>query len=251
MAEPPGEENEPRFAGSAPAGYVAPGPPVSPWASESRAPIGYPPPAALGMPTSPPPDTGPFPLQPEVSYSGPLAVDDSPSRLDTRGGWALLIAAAGGVIAVVSSQLTGATLELNTGAESPAEASSNIEYDGFTLIEGRVMLGLGVLAVVFSALVILRRPLLVGIWVTGLVGLGVTAFAAISHPVDLATLLHSNAQVDDVAVSAPNGTGVWLALAGGALILIGGLAAQFVRSGRPQLYRTNDAATGIEQVPGV
>jgi hypothetical protein len=250
-------DDEPRFAGSAPAGYVARAPGPSPWASESAAPIGYAQPIApqppFSMPDTPPP-VGPPPnvSEPKVNYrTGEPPAETTSIPVDVRGGIALLVAAAGGVLAVVSSQLTWATLELSGGGELPADSGSNIDYSGSSLIEGRLMLGVGVLAVVFSLLVLLRRPLELAVWVTGAAGLAITAFAAISHPVDLATLLRSNAEVGDVTVNTPNGSGVWLALAGAALILIGGLMAHFLRSFRAQRDPVPEPATDIAPVPEV
>jgi hypothetical protein len=271
MAQPPGEEYEPRFAGSVPAGYVAPGMSPSPWAQDAAAPMGYAPqqptysrpplspPPLSPPPLAPPPGSQPPTsqpqdvLSPEVSYwtDEPAPAASRSISVDLRGAIGLLVAVIGGVLAVVSSQLNWASLKLETGTALSADSASSVTYPGSALIEGRLLLAAGVLAIVFSVLVLLGRPLVIGVWATGAAGFAVTAFAAISHPADLATLLHVNEQVDDVTVSAPNGSGVWLALAGAALILIGGLVAHYLRNFRGQQYSQQDQQISPASAPGV
>ena len=65
----------------------------------------------------------------------------------------------------------------------------------------------------------------------GAIAVIVMAFAAIGHPVELATLFRSYRQIDAVKVNLPNGAGTWLAVIGALLVLAGGLLALMRGSG--------------------
>jgi hypothetical protein len=215
MAVPDDEEPEPRFAGSVPAGYQ--------------------PPVAHPMPPSAPSaysDAFPPAFEPEVSYSGSEPIDEPARQLYLHLWLAPLLAAAGGIVAIVGSVLNWATLRLvskTLSATPDPQDSEHIAYNGLALLEGRATLVVGVVAVVLSVLQVLRHPLPIGLAVAGAVGLLAALFAAIAHPVDLSTLSRVFGSADDVTVRIPNGVGVWLALIGSALILGGGLVAQLWR----------------------
>jgi hypothetical protein len=226
MAGSGSDEPEPRFAGSAPAGYhpqayipVMPGPMPS-----SAPPPAAPPPFSPAGLTSP--------SWPEVSYSGapPPQVEAKAPQLQAW--FAPLLAMVGAILAIVGSQLTWATLQEASQSFDSATGqvqTSSVSYDGMTLLEGRVILVLGVVAVIFSVLIILRRRLAITLAVTGAAGLATALLAAAAHPVELSTLFRSYRDIGGVKVQLPNGPGVWLAIAGSALILGGGLLAYFWR----------------------
>jgi hypothetical protein len=223
MTAPGPGDPEPRFASSAPAGYQ---PPAYPTAEAIPA---SPPPATAAYP-----DPFPPPLEPEVSYAGaePPA-DPEPRQLYLHVWLAPAAAGIGGIIAIVASALNWAVLRLiskTLSATPNPQDSERITYNGLTLLEGRVTLVVGVVAVILSILMVLRRPLPLGLAVAGGAGLLAGLFAAIAHPVDLAGLSRVFGSADDVTVRIPNGPGVWLALVGSALILVGGLAALLFRS---------------------
>jgi hypothetical protein len=186
----------------------------------------------------PPPETGDeAELEPVVDY-GPgsaLPIEESDGVALSRLGCA--VAAAGGLLAGIGTFFTWATLRLTAnGADSQGFTadSSTISYNGLSLLEGRIMLVLGVLSIGLSAALLPRRaPRLLGpaLAVTGGLGVVVMAFAAIGHPVELATLFRSYRQIDAVKVSLPNGAGTWLAVIGALLVLAGGLLALMRRSG--------------------
>ena len=232
------DPDEPRFAGPptahpyqhAPAGFFDPPPPGA----------FPPPPGAFSPPPGafpPPPESGDASqLEPVVDY-GPgtsLPVEQSDGVALSRLGCA--VGAAGGLLAGIGTFFTWATLRLTAnGADSQGFTAdpSTITYNGLSLLEGRIMLVLGVLAIGLSAALLPRRaPRLLGpgLAVTGGLGVVVMAFAAIGHPVELATLFRSYHQVDAVKVSLPNGVGTWLAVIGTLLILAGGLLALMRRS---------------------
>jgi hypothetical protein len=86
-----------------------------------------------------------------------------------------------------------------------------------------------VVAVILSVLMLLRRPLPLGLAAAGGAGLLAGLFAAVAQPVDLSALSRIFGSANEVTVHIPNGPGVWLALVGSALILGGGLVAQVLR----------------------
>jgi hypothetical protein len=147
------------------------------------------------------------------------------------------VAAVGGLLAVLGSFFTWATLRLTAnGADSQGFTAqpSSITYNGLSLLEGRVILVLGILAIGLSAAAAPRRAhrlLPLAMAVTGGVAVVVMAFAAIGHPVELATLFRSYRQIDAVQVNLPNGAGTWLAVIGALLVLAGGLLALMRGSG--------------------
>jgi hypothetical protein len=244
------EPDEPRFASPVPSGYVQPpvNPPPSPgsaappgsapplpgsaaplpgsaWPGGGQQLIGYAPPVQPGIvldrlgQSGPVVDYGPAPEQPPAPRSR-LLVSWAPP----------VLAAAGGLLAGVASLLTWVTLRVSAGGADSvrlSDGSTSITYNGLSLLEGRVMLVLGVAALAFSVLLAARRQrarlLTAALAVTGALGTVVMLFAAIGHPVDLATLLRSNRQVDGVTVSLPGGVGLWLAIGGAVLIAVGGL----------------------------
>ena len=220
MAAADSGEPEPRFAGSVPAGY--------------QPPVAYPP-----LPSSVPhaarpayPDPFPPAHQPEVSYAE--APEPEPEiRPLYLGRWlAPLLATVGGIVAIVASVLNWATLRLVSKTLSAApdpQDSERITYGGLTSLEGRLTLVVGVAAVILSILMVLRRPLPIGLAAAGAAGLLAGLFAAVAHPVELSALSRVFGSADDVTVHIPNGPGVWLALVGSALILSGGLVAHMWR----------------------
>jgi hypothetical protein len=266
MSEPRDPE-EPRFAGP-PTASMRTAPPLPPWSTES--PVtwspgpdnGSPNAAQQAAPTSAPPDhppagafppgptappNGAFDLEPVVDYGPGAALPVAP-----RDGLALsragsAVAAVGGLLAVIGSFLTWATLRLTAnGADSQGFSAqpSSITYNGLSLLEGRVILVLGLLAIGLSAAAVPRRAhrlLPLAMAVTGGVAVIVMAFAAIGHPVDLATLFRSYRQIDAVKVNLPNGAGTWLAVIGALLVLAGGLLA---------LMRGGEVAAAPEQQQG-
>jgi hypothetical protein len=263
------DPDEPRFAGPPTAGVRPGAPPWStqspPWSSESTEasysttyatayptayPTTYPTTAAPSHPQAPPvsfpppplappgaleaPDASP--LDPVVDYGAgvPFPVEPSDGLALSRLGSA--VAAAGGVMAGVGTLFTWATLRLTAnGADSQGFTAdpSTITYNGLSLLEGRIMLVLGVVAIALGGALLPRRAprlLAPALAVTGALGVVVMAFAAIGHPVELATLFRSYRQIDAVKVSLPNGVGTWLAVIGALLILAGGLLALMRRS---------------------
>jgi hypothetical protein len=221
MTAPDAGESEPRFAGSVPAGYQ---PPV---ASPAALPTGAAPTAAPAYSPFPPP------LEPEVSYSGALPPPEPESAELYRQSWlAPVLATLGGVVAIVGSVLTWATLRLvskTLSATPDPQDAERITYNGLSLLEGRASLVVGVVAVILSVLMLVRRPLPIGLAAAGAVGVLAALFAVIAHPVDLAGLSRVFGSADDVTVRIPTGPGVWLALVGSALILSGGLVAHLWR----------------------
>jgi hypothetical protein len=141
------------------------------------------------------------------------------------------VAATGGLLAALGSLFTWATLRLTAGGSDGdgfTAQPSSIKYNGLSLLEGRVILVLGLLAIGLSVAAVPRtahRLLPIGMAVTGGVAVVVMAFTAIGHPVELATLFRSYRQIDAVKVNLPNGVGTWLAVIGALLILAGGLLA--------------------------
>jgi hypothetical protein len=246
------DPGEPRFAGP-PTAEVRPGPP--PWSTESaevtfstttvppyqQAPPGsFPPPLDTGaLGTVPPGPLGPpgaSELEPIVDYGPGTAFPVEPSDGLALSRLGSAVGAAGGVLAGVGTLFTWATLKLTAnGADSQGFTAdpSTISYNGLSLLEGRIMLVLGVVSIALSGALLPRRaPRLLGpaLAVTGALGVVVMAFAAIGHPVELATLFRSYRQIDAVKVSVPNGVGIWLAVIGALLILAGGLLALMRRS---------------------
>jgi hypothetical protein len=243
MGEPRDPE-EPRFAGP-PTASMRTAPPLPAWSTESpvtwstapdtASPGALPPPPAY-PPTNPPVPDAPG-LEPVVDY-GPgaqLPVAPRDGLALSRGGCA--VAAAGGLLAVIGSFLTWATLRLTaSGADSQGFSAqpSSITYTGLSLLEGRIVRVLGILAIGLSAAAVPRRAhrlLPLGMAITGAVAVIVMAFAAIGHPVELATLFRSYRQIDAVKVNLPNGAGTWLAVIGALLVLAGGLLALMRGSG--------------------
>jgi hypothetical protein len=222
------DEPEPRFAGSAPAGYQPPAAyiPVMPNPVPTSAP-----------PTSPPPPFPPAdltgPTWPEVSYSGAFPPPEVEAEGPALQVWfAPLLGVVGAILAIVGSQLTWATLQEASesfDSASGTDQTTSVAYDGMTLLEGRVTLVLGVAAVIFSVLIFLRRRLGITLAVIGGAGLATAVLAAAAHPVELSTLFRSYRDIEGVKVQLPNGPGVWLAIAGSVLILGGGLLAYFWR----------------------
>ena len=218
------DPDEPRFAGPPTAG-VRPDP--------------FPPPPPLPPPPGPfPSPPGPFPSPPGAAPLEPV-VDYGPGvqfPVESRDGLALsrlgsAVAIAGGLMAGIGSLFTWATLRLTAdGGDSQgftAEPSS-ISYNGLSLLEGRVILVLAVVSIALSAAALrpnAHRLLSPALAATGALAVLVMAFAAIGHPVELATLFRSYRQIDAVQVSLPNGVGTWLALIGALLVLGGGLLA--------------------------
>jgi hypothetical protein len=218
MAGSVSDEPQPRFAGSAPAGYQ---------------------PQVASVPVMPS-LTPPFPLAdltgpsgPEVSYSGAFPPPGLEAEAPQLQGWfAPLLAVGGAILAIVGSQLTWATLREATESFDSAtgtDQNSSVAYDGMNLLEGRVTLVLGLAALIFSVLILLRRRLGITLAVTGAAGLATALLAAAAHPVELSTLFRSYRDIGGLKVQLPNGPGVWLAIAGSALILGGGLLAYFGR----------------------
>jgi hypothetical protein len=182
----------------------------------------------MDPPTGPPPSA--FDLEPVIDY-GPGIHFPAPrdglllSRIGS------VVAAAGGLVAAFGSLFTWATLRLTAkGSDASGFTSepSTIKYNGLSLLEGRLILVLGFVAIGLAAAAVpTRAPRALGFALAGVGGLGVVvmAFAAIGHPVELATLFRSYHQIDAVNVSLPNGVGTWLSLIGALLILAGGLLA--------------------------
>jgi hypothetical protein len=258
----PRDPDEPRFAGPPSAGtrsspsWSAEPPP---WSTESTeatystvaspypqppepfpsAPPNMPPAMPTNMPPNMPTPPGPpdaFELEPVVDYGPGVAFPLEPSDGLTLSRLGSAVGVAGGLLAVIGTFFTWATLSLTAnGADSQGFTAdpSSISYNGLSLLEGRIMLVLGVVAIGLSAAFLPRRaPRLLGpaLAVTGGLGVIVMAFAAIGHPVELATLFRSYHQIDAVKVSLPNEVGTWLAVIGALLILAGGLLALMRRS---------------------
>jgi hypothetical protein len=255
------DPGEPRFAGPPTAG-VRPAPPLPPWSTEPAAPpepgaataerIAAPtaitspavpavpsgpswstPPPPVHPPTSPPPSYPPSAsdLEPVVDFGPGMHFEPEPrdGLLLSRIGCG--VAVAGGLMAALGSLFTWATLRL-TAAGSDASGfttdPSSIKYNGLSLLEGRAILVLGIVAIALAGFALpLRAPRLLpfGLAVTGGLAVVVMAFAAIGHPVELATLFRSYRQIDAVKVSLPNGAGTWCSLIGALLVLAGGLLA--------------------------
>jgi hypothetical protein len=217
MAAPGAGDQEPRFAGSVPAGYQ---PPVS-----------YP--SSVPQPARPAyPDAFPPVLEPEVNYGTDPEPEPELRRLHLESWLAPLLAGVGGVAAITASVLNWATLRLvskTLSATPNPQDSERITYGGLTSLEGRMTLVVGVVAVILTILMLLRRPLPIGLAAAGAVGLLAGLFAAVAHPVELSALSRVFGSADDVTVHIPNGPGVWLALVGSALILSGGLVAHLLR----------------------
>jgi len=233
MAGSGGDESEPRFAGSAPAGY-------QPQVAYAPAPTHFDPglvPSRAPVPASPSP-ADPTPSWPEVSYSGAAAPSELEVRAPQLQAWfAPLLAAVGAILAIVGSQLKWVTLrqvDVTVDPSSGDQQPSNIRYDGMDLLEGRVILVLGVVALIFSVLILLRRRLEISLAVTGAAGLATALLAAAAHPVELSTLFDSYDGIGGIKVQLPNGPGVWLAIAGSVVIVGGGLLAYIWRD-RPDL----------------
>jgi hypothetical protein len=244
------DPGEPRFAGPPTADSAAATTPAAFPVPTGPAPPAVPAVPAAGVrPPYLPPSPRPFPpppdgdLAPVVDYGPgaalPVAETDR-IAMARLGAW---IAATGGVLAVVGSFFTWATLRLTAnGADSQGFTAdpSTVTYNGLSLLEGRVMLVLGIVAVALGGISLSgRAERLVGpaLAVTGVLALVVMVFTAVGHPVELATLLRSYRQIDAVKVSLPNGAGTWLAVAGAVLMLCGGLltlmrSAQLQREGR-------------------
>ncbi|HEX4430977.1 MAG TPA: hypothetical protein VHZ96_17040 [Frankiaceae bacterium] len=246
------DPDEPRFAGPPTTG-VRPDPP--PWSTESTQasyegstsypatyPTAPPPPNPPAPPSSfPPAPNGSLeatdePFDPVVDYGPGVAFPTEPSDGVALSRLGSAVAAAGGLLAGIGTFFTWATLRLTAnGADSQGFTAdpSTISYNGLSLLEGRIMLVLGVLAIALGGAFVPRRaPRMLGpaMAVTGGFGVIVMAFAAIGHPVELATLFRSYRQIDAVKVSVPNGVGTWLAVIGALLILAGGLLALMRRS---------------------
>ena len=143
---------------------------------------------------------------------------------------AIALAPQAGAPSSAVSEKGSADYTLRIGAApieiAPKRIVSTITYNGLSLLEGRIMLVVGLLVIALSGAALARRPhRLLGPALAACGGLGVVvmAFAAISHPVELATLFRSYSQIDAVKVSLPNGAGIWLAVVGALLILAGGL----------------------------
>jgi hypothetical protein len=220
MAAPGAGDQEPRFAGSVPAGYQ---PPVSYPLTQSSVP----------QPARPEfPDPFPAVLEPEVNYGTDPEPEPELRRLHLESWLAPLLAGVGGVVAITASVLNWATLRLVSKTLSAApdpQDSERITYGGLTSLEGRMTLVVGVVAVILTILMLLRRPLPIGLAAAGAIGLLAGLFAAVAHPVELSALSRVFGSADDVTVHIPNGPGVWLALVGSALILSGGLVAHLLR----------------------
>ncbi len=231
-ADSPGAAAQAAPAAPAPPEPVPSYPPTFP-------PPPYPPPGAFPPAPAgafPPAPAGAFPpgasdLEPVVGY-GPGVQPPDVARdglLVSRVGSAVAIA--GGFLAALGTLFTWATLRLvanGADAQGFTADSSRITYNGLSMLEGRVILVLGIVAIVLSALAVPRsahRLLSLGMAITGALAVIVMAFAAIGHPVELATLFRSYGQIDAVKVSLPNGVGTWLAVIGSLLVLAGGLLA--------------------------
>ncbi len=238
MGEPRDPE-EPRFAGP-PAASMRTAPPLPAWSTESPVTWSSGPATAVpGVlpppPSSPPPDASG--LEPVVDYGPGAQLPVAPRDALALSRVGCAVAAAGGLLAVIGSFLTWATLRLTAnGADSQGFSAqpSSITYNGLSLLEGRVILVLGILAIGLSAAAVPRRAhrlLPLGMAITGAIGVIVMAFAAIGHPVELATLFRSYRQIDAVKVNLPNGAGTWLAVIGALLVLAGGLLALMRGSG--------------------
>ncbi len=231
----PRDPDEPRFAGPPTAGtHSAPSWPADapPWSTEStEASYSTVPPDA---PPSGPPDE--YQLEPVVDYGPGVAFPAEPSDGLALSRLGSAVGAAGGLLAGIGTFFTWATLRLTangTDSQGFTADPSAISYNGLSLLEGRIMLVLGLVAIGLSAAYLPRRaPRLLGpaLAVTGGLGVIVMAFAAIGHPVELATLFRSYRQIDAVKVSLPDGVGTWLAVIGALLILAGGLLALMRRS---------------------
>jgi Tryptophan-associated transmembrane protein (Trp_oprn_chp) len=246
----PRDPDEPRFAGPPTAGtHPAP---LAPWAPQNTpvtwsaepavAPPARPaappyqppsyPPATFPPPTFPAPVPGApqpdgFGLEPVVDYGPGVQLPVAPrdglaiSRLGSA------IAAAGGLLAALGSLFTWATLRL-TDEGGGSQGFTSVSFNGLSLLEGRIILVLGIVSMGLAAAVVPRnahRLLAVGLAITGGLGVIVMAFAAIGHPVELATLFRSYRQINSIKVSLPNGVGTWLAVIGALLVLAGGLLA--------------------------
>jgi hypothetical protein len=231
------DADEPRFAG--PPGADRMPSPAPPWSTESTPATQYPPPPPYPPPPStfpaqPPPAPLPWPpaptgFDPVVEYGAGVPFPAPVRNTAAMARIGAAIAATGGVLAGVGSLFTWATLRLtDSGTDSQGFSAdpSTITYNGLSLLEGRIMLVLGLLVIAVSCAALARRPhRLLGPALAACGGLAVVvmAFAAIGHPVELATLFRSYSQIDAVKVSLPNGAGIWLAVVGALLILAGGL----------------------------
>ena len=176
---------------------------------------------------------------PVVDYGPAVEAEDEPARIPVAPGWvAPVLAMVGGILAVLGSLLTWSTLQLSSEGSDTSlsnDATSRVTYNGLSLLEGRLIIVFGVVAFVLGALRLSGwlRPTAAANWLAliGAIGLIAVGFAAIGHPVELATLFRSYDQIDTVKVSLPDGVGVWVALGGAALILISGLLARMNEAG--------------------
>ena len=246
MTAPGAGEQEPRFASSAPAGYQPPSYPVAPVAS---VPTSAPPEFSSFPPPFPPPFPPSFPpaLEPEVDYAGAFPPEPELRGLHLQVWLAPALTAVGGIVAIIASVLTWATLRLVSKTLSAApdpQDSERIKYNGLNLLEGRITLLVGVIALILGVLMMLRRSFPIAVAAAGAGGLLAALFALIAHPVDLSALARVFGSADDVAVHIPNGPGVWLALVGSAVILSGGLAAQRWRGEPAALVAADEQPEG-------
>ena len=185
------------------------------------------------------------PVQPLGTVSSPVVnygsapEPEADPRVPVSPGWvAPVLAMVGGVLGVVGSLLTWSTLQLSAqGSDTSVgnDSTSRVTYNGLSLLEGRLMITFGVIAIVLGALRLTGwlKASAAANWLAliGAIGLIAVGFAAIGHPVELATLFRSYDQIDTVKVSLPDGVGVWVALGGAALILISGLLARMNEAG--------------------
>jgi hypothetical protein len=169
---------------------------------------------------------------PVVSY-GPGSEPETPRAYAVSVWVPSALAVIGGLLAAIASLLTWATLQLVAQSADTTinnDSISKITYNGISLLEGRVALVFGIAAMalgISGLLGLVGRKVLAGcLCALGAVAIVVVGFAAVGHPVELSTLFRTYRQIDSVSVSLPDGVGVWLALGGGALILIGGLLAR-------------------------
>jgi multidrug transporter EmrE-like cation transporter len=224
-------ETEPRFAGQ-----VEPKPAPPPWSTEAQVPTGYPPAPPPPLPPAPP-SASSLPPTPVVTYGPGPGFDPDEASGFTVPEWAAPVTATvGGILAVAGSLLTWVTLRFEaagTDSETVTGSPPKITYRGLSLLEGRAFLVLGVVAAAISVVLAMRRmrdavagPVLAGI---GALGLTIAAFSAIGNPTELSTLLRSSEGNGALKVSLPNGPGVWLAMGGAALILVGGLLSYLRR----------------------
>lgn len=215
------DDGEPRFAGSVPAGGW---PQHEPPAWPDR-----PPPAemqqAMRWPSEAPP------VAPSVTYGPGFAPAEPAGSVAARRLGPVALVAGGGALMALATFFTWASLRFaSSGTDSQTFSDPpNIRYDGFSLLEGRVLLGLGLGSIVLSGLCLMRRGFTRLLTTVGAVSVVTVAFAALGHPVELATLFRSYQQLDTVKVTLPAGVGMWLALAGAVLVLVGGLLAHYWR----------------------